>query len=83
MTKAEHKKLIETLDVWVGNCESFYKSFKEDFDKRPDAVKELEYKCGQANTINEFLFSGEFITTEKYLEVCDRLEKLEIKGVAE
>ena len=79
MTKAEHKRLIETLDVWVGNCESFYKSFKDVFDKRPDAVEQLKYRCGQAGTINEFLFSGKFITTEKYLEVCDRLGKLELK----
>ena len=48
MTKEEHKRLIETLDIWVGNCESFYKSFKEDFDKRPDAVEQLKYRCGQA-----------------------------------
>lgn len=79
MTKEEKKRLIDTLDVWVENCECFYNSFKNDFDKRPDAVEQLKYRCGQANTINEFLFSGKFITIEKYLEVFDRLEKLELK----
>jgi flagellar biosynthesis/type III secretory pathway chaperone len=79
MTKKEREKLIDTLDVWVKECETFYNSFKDVFSERPDAVEELKCKCGQTNTINEFLFSGKFITMEKYLEVCDRLEKLELK----
>ena len=79
MTKTERKTLIETLDVWVENCECFYNSFKNDFKERPDAVEELKYKIGQIHTINEYLFSGKFITTEKYLEVADRMEKLESK----
>ena len=79
MTKEEKKRLIDTLDVWVENCECFYNSFKNDFKERPDAVEELEYKIGQIHTINEYLFSARFISVEKYLEVFDRMEKLEIK----
>ena len=79
MTEEEKKRLIDTLDVWVENCECFYNSFKNDFKERPDAGEELKYKIGQIYTINEYLYSGKFITTEKYLEVVDRMEKLEYK----
>lgn len=76
MTKEERKKLIDTLDVWVKECETFYEAFKKDFSKRPDAVEELIYRCLQVVAISEYLFSAQFISTEKYLEVADRLEKI-------
>ena len=79
MTSKERKKLIDTLDVWVKECEVFYDSFKDDFSERHDSIKELEYRCLQVITITEFLFSGQFITAEKYLEIFDKLEKLEVK----
>ena len=28
MTKDEKKRLIDTLDIWVKECETFYKSFE-------------------------------------------------------
>ena len=76
MTRAERKKLIDTLDVWVKECETFYKAFEKDFSKRPDAVEELIYRCLQVVAISEYLFSAQFISTEKYLEIADRLEKI-------
>ena len=76
MTKEERKKLIDTLDVWVKECETFYEAFKKDFSKRPDAVEELIYRCLQVVAISEYLFSAQFISTEKYLETADRLEKI-------
>lgn len=76
MTKAERTKLIDTLEVWVKECESFYKSFKKDFSKRPDAVEELIYRCLQVVAISEYLYSAQFIDVEKYLEIADRLEKI-------
>lgn len=79
MTKDEKKRLIDTLDVWVKECETFYKSFEDVFSERPDAVKEFYYRCNQATTISEFLFSGKFISTEKYLEVADKIDSLKIK----
>lgn len=75
MTKAERKRLIETLDVWVKECVTFYNAFKDDFAERPDAVEEYNYRCLQVIVISEFLFSGQFITIEKYLEIADVLEK--------
>ena len=41
MTKAEKKRLVDVLDLWIESCESFYNAFKNDFIKRPDAVNEL------------------------------------------
>ena len=76
MTKEERKKLIDTLDVWVNNCEIFYEGFKKDFSKRPDAVEEMIYRCLQVVAISEYLFSAQFIDVEKYLEIADRLEKI-------
>lgn len=76
MTKQERKKLIDTLDVWVKECETFYEAFKKDFSKRPDAVNELKARCDKVYFINEFLEEGRFITTDKYLEVADRYEKV-------
>lgn len=76
MTRDERKKLIDTLDVWVKECETFYNAFEKDFSKRPDAVEELIYRCLQVVAISEYLFSAQFISTEKYLEVADRLEKI-------
>ena len=68
--------MIFVLDVWIESCEIFYKSFKEDFDKRPDAVKELEARLDKVCFLNEFLESAGFIETDKYLEVADRYEKV-------
>lgn len=76
MTKQERKKLIDTLDVWVKECETFYEAFKKDFSKRPDAVNELKARCDKVYFINEFLEEGRFISTDKYLEVADRYEKV-------
>ena len=76
MTKEERKKLINTLDVWVKECETFYEVIKKDFSKRPDAVEVLIYRCLQVVSISEYLFEAQFISTEKYLEVADRLEKI-------
>jgi len=46
------------------------------FSERPDAVKELDYRCSQVTTISEFLYSGKFISTEKYLEVAEKIDSL-------
>ena len=76
MTKAEKKKLIEIVDVWVRECETFYNSFKDVFNERPDAVVEFNYRILQVVAIAEFLFSAQFISTDKYLEVMDKIEKI-------
>ena len=76
MTKAEKKRLVDILDLWIENCESFYNGFKNDFVKRPDAVNELKARCDKVHFINEFLVEGRFISTDKYLEVADRYEKV-------
>jgi hypothetical protein len=76
MTQKEYKKLIDTLDVWVKECETFYNSFKDVFKQRADAVEELIYRCLQVVAISEYLFSAQFISTEKYLEIADKLEKI-------
>jgi len=76
MTKDEKKRLIDILDLWIESCESFYNTFKNDFIKRPDAVNELKARCDKVYFINEFLEEGGFISTDKYLEVADRYEKV-------
>lgn len=76
MTKAEKKRLVDILDLWIESCESFYNAFKKDFSKRPDAVNELKARCDKVCFINEFLVEGRFISTEKYLEIADRYEKV-------
>ena len=76
MNKAEKKRLVDILDLWIENCESFYNSFKKDFVKRPDAVNELKVRCDKVHFINEFLEEGRFISTDKYLEIADRYEKI-------
>ena len=76
MTKAEKKRLIDVLDLWIESCESFYNTFKNDFIKRPDAVNELKTRCDKVYFINEFLEEGHFISTDKYLEIADRYEKV-------
>ena len=89
MTKDEKKRMIDVLDLWLKSCESFYNSFKNCFISRPDAVKELECRLDKVCFLNEFLEEGRFITTDKYLEIADRYEKvcdklaknLESKGV--
>ena len=76
MTKAEKKRLVDILDLWIESCESFYNTFKNDFVKRPDAVNELKARCDKVYFINEFLEEGRFITTDKYLEIAERYEKV-------
>lgn len=76
MTKAEKKRLVDVLDLWIESCERFYNSFKKDFIKRPDAVNELNVRCDKVYFINEFLEEGHFISTDKYLEIRDRYEKV-------
>lgn len=76
MTKAEKKRLVDILDLWIENCESFYNTFKSDFIKRPDAVNELKARCDKVYFINEFLEEGRFISTDKYLEIADRYGKI-------
>ena len=76
MTKAEKKRLIDILDLWIESCERFYNTFKNDFAKRPDAVNELKVKCDKVYFINEFLEESHFISTDKYLEIADRHEKV-------
>ena len=76
MTKAEKKRLVDILDLWIESCESFYSTFKNDFIKRPDAVNELKARCDKVYFINEFLVESRFISTDKYLEVADRYEKV-------
>lgn len=39
MTKAEKKRLVDILDLWIESCERFYNTFKNDFVKRTDVVK--------------------------------------------
>ena len=76
MTKEEKKRLVDILDLWIESCESFYNTFKNDFVKRPDAVNELKARCDKVYFINEFLEEGRFITTDKYLEIAERYEKV-------
>lgn len=76
MTKAEKKRIVDILDLWIESCESFYNTFKNDFVKRQDAVNELKARCDKVYFINEFLEEGHFISTDKYLEIADRYEKV-------
>ena len=76
MTKDEKKRMIDILDLWLKSCESFYNSFKDCFISRPDAVKELECRLDKVHFLNEFLEEGRFISTDKYLEIADRYEKV-------
>ena len=76
MTKAEKKRLIDILDLWIESCECFYDTFKNDFVKRLDVVNELKARCDKVYFINEFLEEGRFISTDKYLEVANRYEKV-------
>ena len=76
MTKSEKKRLVDVLDLWIESCESFYNTFKNDFVKRTDAVNELNARCDKVHFINEFLEEGHFISTDKYLEIRDRYEKV-------
>ena len=76
MTKDEKKRLVDVLDLWIESCERFYEAFKKDFIVRPDAVNELRARCDRVYFINEFLEEGRFISTDKYLEVADRYEKV-------
>ena len=76
MTKSEKKRLVDVLDLWIESCESFYNAFKNDFVKRTDVVNELKARCDKVYFINEFLEEGRFISTDKYLEVADRYEKV-------
>ena len=78
MIKADKEKLIIAVDVWVRECEIFYNSFKDDFHERPDAVVEFNYRILQVVAITEYLFSAQFISVDKYLEVMDRIEKIEL-----
>lgn len=76
MTKTEKKRLVDVLDLWIESCESFYNTFKNDFVKRLDAVNELKARCDKVYFMNEFLEEGRFISTDKYLEIADRYEKV-------
>ena len=76
MTKDEKRRMIDILDLWLKSCESFYNSFKDCFISRPDAVKELECRLDKVHFLNEFLEEGRFISTDKYLEIADRYEKV-------
>lgn len=76
MTKAEKKRLVDILDLWIESCESFYNSFKNDFIKRTDAVNELKARCDKVYFMNDFLEECRFISTDKYLEIADRYEKV-------
>ena len=76
MTKVEKKRLIDVLDLWIESCERFYNTFKNDFVKRPDAVNELKVRCDKVYFMNEFLEESRFISTDKYLEIADRYEKI-------
>ena len=64
------------MDLWIESCESFYNTFKNDFVKRPDAVKELKARCDKVYFINEFLEESRFISIDKYHEVADRYENI-------
>lgn len=84
MGKYEREKLVDTLDVWSEECETFhifYKVFKK-FLMKPDALEKLIYGCLQIVAICEYLFSAQFISTEKYLKlkVTDRLDEIETKN---
>lgn len=76
MTKVEKKRLVDVLDLWIESCERFYNTFKNDFVKRPDAVNELIARCDKVHFMNEFLEECRFISTDKYLEIADRYEKV-------
>ena len=76
MTKDEKKRMIFVLDLWIESCERFYECFEEVFYTRQDAVKELECRLDRVHFLNEFLEEGKFITTDKYLEIVDRYERL-------
>ena len=76
MTKSEKKRLVDVLDLWIESCERFYNTFKNDFVKRTDTVNELKARCDKVYFINEFLEEGHFISTDKYLEIADRYEKV-------
>lgn len=76
MTKEEKKRLVDVLDLWIESCESFYNTFKNDFTKRLDAVNELKARCDKVYFINEFLQESHFISTDKYIEIADRYEKV-------
>ena len=76
MTKQEKKRLIDVLDLWIDICESFYNSFEKDFCNRVDAVNELRTRCDRVCFMNEFLEECKFISTDKYLEIADRYEKI-------
>jgi hypothetical protein len=76
MTKAEKKRLVDVLDLWIESCERFYNTFKNDFVKRQDAVNELKARCDKVYFINEFLEEGHFISTDIYVEIADRYEKV-------
>ena len=64
------------MDLWIESCERFYNTFKNDFVKRTDAVNELIARCDKVHFMNEFLEECRFISTDKYLEVVDRYEKV-------
>ena len=49
---------------------------KNDFVKRLDAVNELKARCDKVHFMNEFLEESCFISTDKYLEVANRYEKV-------
>ena len=74
--KAEKKRLIDILDLWIESCERFYDTFKNDFVKRLDAVKELKVRCDKVHFMNKFLQETHVISTDKYLEIADRHEKV-------
>ena len=64
------------MDLWIESCERFYNTFKNDFVKRLDAVNELKARCDKVHFMNEFLEESCFISTDKYLEVANRYEKV-------
>lgn len=74
MTKAEKKKLIDVIDRWVQNCESFFITFEKELPKRTDLQKELECRIDRATFLCEFLDSCNFISDDKFLELFDKLE---------
>lgn len=76
MTKTEKKRLVDVLDLRIESCERFYNTFKNDFVKRPDTVNELKARCDKVYFMNEFLEESRFISTDKYLEIADRYEKV-------
>ena len=64
------------MDLWIESCERFYNTFKNDFVKRLDVVNELKARCDKVHFMNEFLEESCFISTDKYLEVANRYEKV-------